>query len=104
MITPATLIVNGDEKAYDYFEAQEQAPDYSGFHRYRKIYVKRNGNIAEYREDMGKASDFKGAKQLHIPSLWVHSVAELIDLADYLRWDTGIDVKDWLSLGKYNAA
>lgn len=104
MITPATLHVNGDEKAYDYLEMQEQSPDASGFRRYRIIYVNRDGRIAEYREDMGKASKFKGAKQLHIPSLWEHTVAELIDLADYLRWDTQIDIKDWLGLENYKPA
>ena len=64
--------------------------------------VLRDGVIAEYREDMGRASVFKGAKKLiHIPSLWEHTVAELIALADTLRWDTVIDVKDWLGLENY---
>ena len=102
MVIPATLYINGDEKAYTYVETQEQSPGYKGFHRYRVIWVNRDGRIAEYREDMGKASNFKGAKNyLHIPSLWEHTVSELIDLADYLRWDTEIDVRDWLELESY---
>ncbi len=104
MLIPATLHINGNEKAYAYLEMQEQAPDSSGFRRYRIIYVNRDGKMAEYREDMGKANKFKGAKQLHIPSLWEHSVAELIDLADSLRWDTQIDIKDWLQLESYKPA
>lgn len=104
MIVPATLHINNNEKAYAYLEMQEQSPNSSGFRRYRIIYVNRDGKIAEYREDMGKANKFKGAKQLHIPSLWEHSVAELIDLADSLRWDTQIDILDWLELESYKPA
>lgn len=100
-IMPATLSVNQNEKAYAYFEIQEQSPNFKGFHRYRIIYVNRNGELAEYREDMGRATKFVGAKQLHIPSIWEHNVAELIDLANYLRWETQLDIKDLLQLDKY---
>ena len=61
--------------------------------------------MSEYREDMGLASEFKGAKAtIHIPSIWEHNVAELIALAEELRWETDIDVKDWLELEAYNPA
>jgi len=103
-LIPATLHVNPDEKAWAYLEIQEQSPGSQGFTRYRVIYVNRDGNIAEYREDMGKAKNFKGAKQLHIPSIWEHTVAELLDLADYLRWETQIDLRDWLELDEFKAA
>lgn len=104
MLIPATLSVQGNERAYSYLEMQGQAPDSSGFHRYRVLYVNRDGKLAEYREDMGKASDFKGAKQIHIPSLWEHTCDELIALANELRWETNIDIKDWLELEDYKAA
>lgn len=104
MITPVTSYVRENEKAWAYLELQEQAPDFSGFHRYRLIYVKRDGKITEYREDMGLASNFKGAKQIHIPSVWEHTCDELISLADELRWDTDIDVKDLLELENYKPA
>ncbi|KKN22966.1 hypothetical protein LCGC14_0909690 [marine sediment metagenome] len=104
MLMPATLSVNGNEKAYSYLEMQGQAPDSSGFHRYRVLCVNRDGKLAEYREDMGKAELWKGAKQLNIPSLWEHTCAELIALANELRWETDIDVRDWLELEKYNVA
>ena len=103
-LIPATLSVNGNEKAYSYLEMQGQSPDSKGFHRYRVLFVNRDGKLAEYREDMGKASDFKGAKQIHIPSLWLHSAAELLALADELRWDTDIDILDWLELDKVKLA
>ena len=104
-ITPVTLSVAPNEKAWAYLELQEQAPDFSGFHRYMLIYVNRDGKITEYREDMGKASDFVGAKAaIHIPSVWEHSTQELIELANELRWETDIDVKDWLELDTYKPA
>ena len=84
-----------DEKAWAYLEVEEQASDYSGFHRYRVIYLNRDGNDAEYCEDMGKAENFIGAKKtIHIPSLWEHTVAELKDLADSLRYEHKIDIRE----------
>ena len=102
MILPATLYVIPNEKAYTYLELNVQPPNYEGFHRYRIIYVNRDGVMSEYREDMGLASKFKGAKTtIHIPSIWEHNVTELIALAEELRWETDIDVKDWLELEAY---
>ena len=102
---PVTLHAYPNEKVYAYLEVQEQAPNSKGFHRYRLIYVNRDGNMSEYREDMGKASKFKGAKTaIHIPSVWEHTVMELISLADELRYDTAIDVADWLELDKMKLA
>ncbi len=104
MITPATLSVNGDEKAYSLQEAHLQSPGSRGFHRYRIIMVNRGGVLAEYREDLGLASLWKGAKQLNIPSLWEHTVAELIDIVEHNRWETNIDIKDWLELDQMKLA
>ena len=96
--------ITGDEKAWAYLELNEMAPDSSGMRRYKIIYVNRDGNIAEYREDMGSVKNFRGKKQLHIPSLWEHSVDELLDMADYLRNETYIDIADWLELDNYKLA
>ena len=103
-ITPITTTVIGDEKAWLYQEVHLQSPQNRGFHRYRRILVNRGGNIAEYSEDMGLVKDFKGVKQINIPSVWEHTVDELLDLADYLRNTTDIDLKDWLELESFNAA
>ena len=81
-----------------------QSPGSRGFHRYRILLVNRDGKLAEYREDMGLAKNFKGAKQLNIPSLWEHSVAELVALAGELRWETDIDIKEWLKLDQMKLA
>jgi len=100
----ATLSVNQNEKAYSLQEVHLQSPGSKGFHRYRIILVNRDGKLAEYREDLGLASKFKGAKQVNIPSLWEHTVAELISLAIELRYETDIDVKEWLELESYKPA
>ncbi len=103
-IVLATLEVNVNEKAYSLQEFHEQSPDFSGFHRYRVIMVNRGDRLAEYREDMGLAKNFKGIRQFNIPSLWEHSIAELLDLADTLRNETFIDIKDWLELDRMKLA
>jgi len=101
----ATQSVNDNEKAWAYLEVEEQSPGSHGFHRYQILYVNRDGNMAEYRKDMGGAKNFVGAKKIiHIPSVWLHSVAELIDLAGELRWESSIDVKDFLELEDYKPA
>lgn len=104
MIIPATLSVNGNEKAYSLQEVHLQSPGSHGFHRYRILIVNRDGKLAEYREDMGKAGKFKGVRQFNVPSLWEHSVEELLDIANLLRTETFIDVADWLQLDNYKVA
>ena len=103
LIRVATTIL-GDEKAWGLFEMHEQSPDSKGFHRYQIVQVVRDGRLAEWRKDMGLASNWKGVKQLRIPALLEHSVDELMDLADYLRNETEIDVLDFLELDRYKPA
>ncbi len=99
-----TLEVQPNEKAYSLQEVHMQAPDSSGFHRYKIIIVNRDGKLAEYREDMGLASKYKGIRQFNVPSLWEHTVGELLSIADTLRTETFIDIKDWLELDTYKPA
>ena len=96
--------INGNEKAMGLFETHEQAPDYSGFHRYQVIYVVRDGRVAEWRKDMGLARNFKGINQLRIPSFMEHTVDELMNLADELRGTVEMDIKDRFELEKYKPA
>ena len=104
MLVTATMAVNGDEKAWSLQEVHEQSPGSKGFHRYRIILVNRDGKLSEYREDLGLAKNFKGIRPFNIPSLWEHTVAELLFLADELRWETEIDIKDWLGLDQMKLA
>lgn len=100
----ATTYLLGDEKAWSLQEIHLQSPGSRGFHRYRIFIVNRNGNLAEYREDMGLAKNYKGIRQFNVPSLWEHSVAELLSIADVLRSETFIDISDWLELDNYKLA
>ncbi len=100
----ATLNILPNEKAYSLQEVHLQSPGSRGFHRYRILIVSRDGNLAEYREDMGLASKFKGIRQFNVPSLWEHTVSELLDIADTLRNETFIDIADWLKLDSYKPA
>ena len=104
MIIPATLSVNPNEKAYSYQEVHLQSPGSRGFHRYKILIVNRDGKLAEYREDMGLAKNFRGIRQFNVPALWEHSVEELLDIANILRTETFIDIKDWLELDKMKLA
>lgn len=100
----ATNTIKGDEKALWLQERHEQSPGSRGFHRYQVIGVIRNGVLAEWRKDMGLVSKYKGVKQLNIPSLMEHTVDELMDLADELRYVHRFDYKDYLQLDKVNVA
>ena len=100
----ATTYLLGDEKAYSLQEVHLQSPGSRGFHRYRIFIVNRDGNLAEFREDMGLAKNFKGIRQFNVPSLWEHSVSELLGIADTLRNETFIDIKEWLELDTYKPA
>ena len=50
---------------------------------------------------MGPSKKFKGVKELYIPSLWEHTVDELIALAEELRNETEIDLKELLQLDTF---
>ena len=84
---PITQAVQGNELAFALYEINEQSPNSRGFHRYQIILVSRNGRLAEFRRDMGGSKNFKGIRQINIPSLWEYSVDYLIKLAEELRCD-----------------
>jgi len=101
-IVPVALTVTGNEKAWTYMEAHQQSPGSRGMRRYRIIVVLRDGTLSEYREDMGDAKKFKGARQLHIPSLFEHTVDELRNWADDLRWEPWPYLDELLENDNYN--
>ncbi len=104
MLVNVTNTILGSEKAMGLYEMHEQASDSSGFRRYQIIHVIRDDKIAEFRTDMGKASLWKGVKQLRIPSYMEHTVDELKGLAIELRNETELDVHDWLELETFHNA
>ena len=102
MITPITNTITGNERAWTYLEVNlPSAISGKGIRRYRIIVVNRDGKLAEYREDMGKATRFKGVSQLNIPSMFEHTVDELRGLADELRSDPGIDIAQLIETNNF---
>ena len=101
MIIPVADTIFGNEKAEALYELHMQSPGSHGFHRYQIVVVNRNGILCEWRKDMGLASRWKGVKQIRIPSFWEHSVDELMDIAEFLRNETEIDIADFLELDNY---
>jgi hypothetical protein len=87
-LMPAAVIVLPDEKAYGLSEVNLLGPFVEGegqtMRRYQIIYVNRDDKLAEYREDLGLASEFD-AILFRVPSFWEHTVGELMDIAQDLR-------------------
>ncbi len=103
MIIPVANTILGNEKAMALYEIHEQSPKSRGFHRYQVIHVIRDGKIAEFRKDLGLASNFKKVRQLRVPSFMEHTVDELMDIADDIRNESiqdEIDVRELLGILK----
>lgn len=83
-VVRGTHYIDRAEPAYVLVEVNQMAPDYRGVRRYRLVYVNRDDSIAEWREDLGPAESFT-AREFRVPSLWEHTVAELLDMSDQLR-------------------
>lgn len=90
----STTSVTYDEPCLGLREVHEQSPGSRGFHRYQEITVMRGDRPAVFRQDLGPASKFKEIQPFQIPGgamanngrfHIVHTVGQLIDMADYLR-------------------
>lgn len=97
-----TTTVQGNEKAWHYIESHQPSPTHMGVRRYMIIVVVRDGELAEYREDMGPSSIFKGVRELNIPSFFEHNVDELRSMADEIRHldSDRLDIDELLELDK----
>ncbi len=62
-----TSWVSPDEPCLGLFELDYQSPGNRGFHRYQIAQVIRDGQVAEYREDLGPSKKFKGVPQRRFP-------------------------------------
>ena len=99
-----TTYVLMDEPCLSLSEINLQSPGNKGFHRYRIIRVIREGDkVADYRKDLGKVKKFKGVDQFRIPGGViddkgkidiVHTVGELIDLANSVRGNQLFDKRE----------
>lgn len=97
-----TMVVSMDEPCVGLYEVDIQSPGNRGFHRYQVIKVMRNDKVAEAWVDLGLSSEWphdivripggvrdnKGV--FHI----VHTVGELIDIANEVRLRPSFDKVD----------
>lgn len=102
MIYIGTHYVERDELAYGLYELNFKTPDQRARHRYQIIVVKRGDSLAEYRKDLGAVSKFKGCDQIRIPSFFVLTVAELMDIAEKVRHTKFFDKKELVKAEKIN--
>lgn len=90
---PVTLAVHENEKAWSLREINMVRPPRFQRQRWQVITVVRDDALAEWWHELGPADSFKGP-EFEVPSLGVHSVAELRDIAlgerNRTDWDTFI--------------
>ena len=96
MILGTTYIL-GNEKALGLYEMNEISP--MGWRRYQIIHVVRDDKVAEYRQDLGNAKDFK-ANQIRIPSYLEHTVNELQEMANEMRVEKSLDLLELVGVNK----
>jgi len=99
-----TTYILGDEKAMGLYEMNLQSPMGSQ-RRYQIIHVIRDDRIAEYRQDLGLAKTFRSPRghaimQIRIPSYMEHTVNELKKMADEMRDEEPIDLRELVKLDK----
>ena len=111
-IYQATDHVLYDEPCYGLYEVNYKSPDRKSQRRFQVIVVVRNDNLAEYRKDLGRTKEFKGIDQFRIPGGVInettgridilHTVGELIDIADYLRTHRPFDKRELAQVNQIN--
>lgn len=73
-----------DEKVYFLSERNLRTRDYKHLRRWQIVGVNRNGNMAFWTRDLGPAVQFR-TPEVRIVSLWEHSFAEVLDMAERQR-------------------
>ena len=99
MIYIGTDYILKEELAYGLYELNFKSPDQKSRRRYQIIVVNRDDKLAEHRIDMGLAKKFKH-DQLRIPSMFVHTVGELQDMANQLRKQPSLDKLERVGVNK----
>lgn len=93
-IMPATSYILPDEPCCSLSELNELAPDFHTMRRYQILHVVRNDRLAEYRTDLGLASDFRtlpfqivgGFKDGNTGRIYIEeTVGGMKDMADQMR-------------------
>ena len=95
-IRTPVLSVSMDEPAFNLSEVYLLTPDSAAWHRYQVILVIRGDKLAEFQRDLGPRGKFS-VGEFRIPGGLthtngkieiVHTVGELVDIADTLRMDS----------------
>ena len=94
-----TSYVLTDEKAMALYELNFKSPDQKERRRYEIIEVIRDGEVAEYRRDLGNAKTFPH-DQIRIPSFMEHTVGELREIANSVRFQPSFDKKELLRVNR----
>ena len=94
-LTLVTNMASMDEPCFGLSEVHLQSPGSRGVHRYQVLGVIRGDRLAQFMRDLGPAENFAQIDQFRVPGgvrddrtgryEVVHTVGELIDIADYLR-------------------
>ena len=92
----------GEEWALALTEVNKISPDSKHWDRHQIIRVIRNDMIHEYDEVLGLTSDFPGIGQFAIPGGTIdngkvhleHTVDELKEMANQVRGNPSVDIKD----------
>src|SRR3990167_7835148 len=79
-----------DEKAWSLEEIDFLSEDNKEYRRTQSIRVWRDGNLHEFSRDLGPSVNFK-AEPIGIISLDVPTVGEVMDMADQIRVDRGLE-------------
>ncbi len=81
---PQTERISEDEPAWSLAELNLRTPDSRATHRYQVVVVRRDGEPAQHREDMGLSTNYKKG-EFRVQSFWYESVGQAREIADYLR-------------------
>ncbi len=91
-LAAATIEVSLCEPAFALVEVNKQSPDFSGFHRYQRLWVIRRDAPAEYLEDLGPVDRFAAEPFRLIGYAGgdgyleaLETVGSLRDLAEWMR-------------------
>ena len=90
-----------DERAWSLEELDRLADDGKGFRRVQNIRVWRDGRLHEFSRDLGPTLQFK-ASPIGVMSLDMHTVGEVMDFADKIRFDSGLEQAMADHAGEYN--
>lgn len=80
-----TAVIKPNEKCWVLREYDHLTADYKQMRRYQSIYLVRDGEMREFKTDLGPSIQFPGAPEIRIVSLGEDTVAEMQEQALAMR-------------------